>query len=751
MKDQDKTKKQLIEELMAIRQRVVELEAADTDRKRAEEALQYRVEIERLITTISTKFINLAADEVDSAINNALRAIGEFAGVARSYVFLLCDNGTKMDNTHEWRTEGMEPRIQKLKGVSVDDLPWALEELKRVEAIHIPCLANPPTEASIEKELWELQDIQSLIVVPMICGGSLVGFLGFDSTRGPRIWTEDIIVLLKIVGEIFANALERRRTEQALAQEQYLVNTLMNNVPDHIYFKDTDSRFIRINRALAAYFGLSDPAQAVGKTDFDFFTEEHAQQAYADEQEVMIYGQPLVGKEEKETWPEGRETWVSTTKVPLRDKEGKIIGTFGISRDITERKRVEERIRLRDRLAAVGQLAAGIAHDFNNILTSIIGFTELVHMRADVPESAKTDLKRVMEGGHRAAHLIRQILDFSRKSLIRQQPLDLAPFLKEAVRFLQRTIPESIHIVLEMGPDEYLVYADPAQMQQVLTNLAVNARDAMPEGGELRLRLYRFTLQTGDRRPFPSMEAGEWIALSISDTGVGIPPEVLPHVYEPFFTTKGVGEGTGLGLSQVYGIVKQHEGFIDVESQVGKGSTFIIYLSPLAVQEEAPGEEALEETPRGQGETILVVEDEPQVLGVCKAMLEHLGYGVLTALTGSQALDLYERRGEEIALVLADMVMPQTGGVELFQALRVRDPDVRVVVMTGYPLGIEGQKLAAQGIMAWVQKPLDLVQLAQVMRWTLLRGGEGGGGDKETRRRGYGGRCSESDTDSKGI
>jgi len=282
--------------------------------------------------------------------------------------------------------------------------------------------------------------------------------------------------------------------------------------------------------------------------------------------------------------------------------------------DTTERKRIEERMRGQDRLAAMGQLAAGIAHDFNNILTSMIGFAELVHRRSDVPDSAKADLERVMEGGRRAAHLIRQILDFSRKSLIRRQPLNLASYLRETVRFLQRTIPESIDIVLEISPGQYRVHADPSQLQQALTNLAVNARDAMPEGGELRFGLSCFRLEPDGARPFRGMEPGEWIALSVSDTGHGIPPEVLAHLYEPFFTTKGIGEGTGLGLAQVYGIVKQHGGFIDVETEVGRGTTFLIYLPSLAVWREGPREEAREEMPRGHGEAVLVVEDEPQVL-----------------------------------------------------------------------------------------------------------------------------------------
>ena len=332
-----------------------------------------------------------------------------------------------------------------------------------------------------------------------------------------------------------------------------------------------------------------------------------------------------------------------------------------------------------------------------------------------MPESAKVDLQRIEGEGQRAAHLIRQILDFSRKSAIQPQYLDLVPFLKEATKFLQRTIPESIRIILDMRPVEYPINADPTQMQQVVTNLAVNARDAMPEGGELRFRLSRFVLKAGQDPPLPEMLPGEWIELSVSDTGAGIPPDVRPHIFEPFFTTKGVGKGTGLGLSQVYGIMMQHDGLIDVRSEVGEGTTFVLYLPVLDMRKEMPGEEAAEELVSGRGEMALVVEDQPVVLDMLGKMLEDLGYRVLMTGSGMAALEVYERHRDEIAVVLTDMVMPGMSGVGLFRALRDQDPDVKVVVMTGYSLGQDEKELLSLGVARWVQKPITLGVLSRVM------------------------------------
>ena len=415
---------------------------------------------------------------------------------------------------------------------------------------------------------------------------------------------------------------------------------------------------------------------------------------------------------------DGETVYMESFIAPYREA-GEITGAVIVNRNTTELKKLEEQLIQSERLAAVGQLAAGIAHDFNNILMGIIGYAELLETEEGMPDVATTGLKRIREAGKRAAHLVRQILDFSRKSIIHREPLDLMAFLEEATRFLQRTIPENIRIVLEMGPDEYHVYADRTQMQQIVTNLAVNARDAMAEGGQLRFRLARFTLRPTDQSPIAEMPPGEWVMLSISDTGTGIRPEYLTHIFEPFFTTKGVGEGTGLGLAQVYGIVTQHKGFIDVESELGVGTKFVIYLAALSVRKKVAEQETSGELPLGHGETVLVVEDELAVLAMIGIMLKRLKYNVLTANTAEEALETYDRHRDKIALVLTDLVMPGMSGMELFRTLKERNPEVKVAVMTGYPLGDEREELLSRGISAWMRKPVDLGKLAQVMDQTL--------------------------------
>ena len=316
-----------------------------TERKYAEEELRYRAEFENIITNISTDFINLRLEEIDTGINSALQAVGEFLGVDRGHILLISGDWTKAKNTHEWHAEGVRSTIQQLNQISVDDIPWFKEKIERQENVHIPRLNYLPPEAESEKRILESMEIKSAIYIPMVYQGSLAGLLGFESVQAEKSWSEDSITLLKIVGGIFMNSLERKRTEEALEQERQLLSLLLNNSRDNIYFKDADSRFIRIGKALADWFGLDDPMQAVGKTDFDFFRKEHAEEAYVDEQEVMRTGKPVVGKEEREIWPDGKETWVSSSKMPICNKEGQIVGTFGVSRDITVHKVAEEALR----------------------------------------------------------------------------------------------------------------------------------------------------------------------------------------------------------------------------------------------------------------------------------------------------------------------------------------------------------------------------------------------------------------------
>ncbi|UCC86533.1 MAG: PAS domain S-box protein [Anaerolineales bacterium] len=536
---------------------------------------------------------------------------------------------------------------------------------------------------------------------------------------------------------------QRDSVLEALRESEERYRSLFDHVPVGLYRSTPEGQFLDANMALVQMFGYPDRDSLLKTNIVDLYVDGQQRRQWQD----VVEREGIARRWEVQVRRrDGTVIWIADNAQAIRGQDGRVLHYEGTLEDITERvtaeaerdatlgalqesnRRLEEALAelkvtqtqalQQERLAAVGQLAAGIAHDFNNLLTSIIGFAELLQIQVDLPQAARADLARIVKQGQRGAHLVRQILDFSRKSISQPQSMNLASFVKESARLLERTIPENIRILVDVDLAELPVRADPTQLQQMLTNLAINARDAMPAGGQIRIGLSHLRLKPGEDPPYPDLPPGEWGVLTVSDTGAGIAPEILPHIFEPFFTTKGIGQGTGLGLAQAYGIVKQHDGHIDVISQIDRGTEFTIYL-PLYVSRRVAQEEPAQ-IPRGRGQTILLVEDEPTVLLVGQTMLERLGYRVLTAVNGQQALKLYSADQDEIALVLTDMVMPGIDGMTLLRALKAQNPSVRGVMITGYPMRGEGvEEFPAQGIVGWLQKPLTLTELAQVVSRAL--------------------------------
>ncbi len=393
--------------------------------------------------------------------------------------------------------------------------------------------------------------------------------------------------------------------------------------------------------------------------------------------------------------------------------------------DVTREREIRSQLQQQERLAAVGQMAAGIAHDFNNIMAVVVLYAQLGLRTPNLPAKIGERLEIITQQAKRATELIEQILDFSRRTMLERRPIDLLPLLKEQVKLLERTLPEHIEIELDYEPDAYTILADPTRIQQMIMNLAVNARDAMPEGGVLRIAVERIAVAPDQTPPLLEMRAGDWVRLTVADTGAGIPSPTLPHIFEPFFTTKEPGKGSGLGLPQVHGIVGLHGGYIDVETRVGKGTVFTIYFPALVEEPIGESIEDISEMPQGHDETILVVEDENTVRAALAATLEQLGYQVLAAANGQEALKMLALRADEISLVLSDFVMPIMGGRALFGAMRQRGYDLPVVLLSGHPLEDELREMQDQGLADWMLKPPDIEQLAKVLAQVLQDQGVG--------------------------
>ena len=525
----------------------------------------------------------------------------------------------------------------------------------------------------------------------------------------------------------------RKRAEQAMRESEARYRQLVETSPDAIVLTDLTSEILMCNQQTAVLYECEDPDVLVGARALDIVAPEDHELVQSDIQR-LVAGEEVKAIEYTVRTAMGNEIFIELHSSLIRAADGSPQAIISVARDVTERHEMAQQLRRQERLAAVGQLAAGIAHDFRNLLSTIILYAQLVLRKSNLPLGAARSLQTIVDESYKATDLVQQILDFSSRAMIKPRALDLVDLIKKTVEVLLRTLPESIHLALEVqepapGPAGYTVLADEGRIQQALTNLALNARDAMPQGGELRFTLSTMRIKRGETPPVAEMSPGRWICLAVSDTGAGISEEVREHLFEPFFTTKEVGKGTGLGLAQVFGIVRQHEGYIDVETELGAGTTFSIYL-PFYY--EAETEEQVPETsslPQGRGEMILLVEDEVRLREACEAMLTSLGYQVETAANGREALALYKEiqptspskpHGPAIDLVITDLVMPQMGGKALMHELRRTNSPLKVLAITGYALQEEDiTSLRHIGFVDIILKPFDFEELAQVIRSAL--------------------------------
>jgi nitrogen-specific signal transduction histidine kinase/CheY-like chemotaxis protein len=390
-------------------------------------------------------------------------------------------------------------------------------------------------------------------------------------------------------------------------------------------------------------------------------------------------------------------------------------------RDVTQEREIQRQIQQQERLAAVGQLAAGIAHDFNNIMAVIILYAQMIARQNNLTPYIKEKLITIREQGQRAADLIQQILDFSRQSVLDQQPLDVIPFFNEMVKLFRRTLRENIDIQLRYEQGNERIFVDPSRIQQVLMNLGVNARDAMPDGGKLTISINQIELAAKEAPPVQGMMPGSWVVIDIQDTGSGMPQETISRIFEPFFSTKEIGSGTGLGLAQVYGIMKQHSGYLKVQSEVGVGTTFSLYFPSYSPEEINLIRQENQDLNMGQGQIILLVEDNLGTRKVLGDSLELLNYQVVEADNGRVALNILMQQQIPIDLIISDAVMPEMGGIALHRALREGNIDIPMVILTGHPMTNELDSLRAQGLSGWLLKPPTLESLADLLASVLQK------------------------------
>jgi PAS domain S-box-containing protein len=518
---------------------------------------------------------------------------------------------------------------------------------------------------------------------------------------------------------------ERKQAEKDLRESEEKYRQLVNHAPAGIYEVDfAKGKLVSVNDVMSEYTGYSKD-ELLDMSAPDFLTRE-SQKQMTDRMARLMKGEKIYGSAEyKARTKDGREFWMLVNARYFYDKYGKLKSAMVVAHDITDRKRAqEEKARLEDRLQqaqkmeAIGTLAGGIAHDFNNILSVIIGYTELILMSGNVDAEVRQNLKEIFNASKHARDMVKQILAFSRQSKQERKPIQVAHIVKEAIKMLRASLPTTILIQQQIEKDTGIIEADPTQIHQVLMNLCTNAAHAMNgKDGVLQISLSNMELDHAALEMAPDLKPGSYLKLSVSDTGHGIAPDAKEKIFDPYFTTKKKEEGTGLGLAVVQGIVKSHNGAVAIESEVGKGATFHVYL-PTIMRKLATEEEISTPLPMGH-ECILFVDDEQPLVEIGKQMLQRLGYTVATRTSSIEALELFKANPDRFDLVITDIVMPNMTGETLAEKMMDIRSDIPVILCTGYSEKITRKNASEMGIQSFLMKPLVMRDLATTVRQAL--------------------------------
>jgi len=615
-----------------------------------------------------------------------------------------------------------------------------------------PLLATPDVHEQLvaagEAELIGAPSIDWM-GVPLTVKDRTIGIVAAQTYSAGVRYGQGELDILTFVSSQMAMAIERKRGEDALREQRALLELAVENMRRgeeryRAFIAQTSEGVSRLeidpplavtmpedeqidglyagaqiaecNDAMARMYGYHEAQDLIGTRLADL----HDVGDPANREQIRSFiraGYRLSDSETREKARDGRPR-VFLNNVVGFVEEGRLVRVWGTQRDVSEQRHLEEQFRQAQKMEAVGQLAGGIAHDFNNLLTAILGNTQLLLRDLPPGDAKRGDVEEIRKASERAASLTRQLLAYSRRQMLQPEVLDLNGVVAEMDRMLRRLIGEHIALVTVLAPQLGSVRADPNQLEQVIVNLAVNARDAMPDGGKLTIETANVELDATFAQAHLGSVPGSYAMVAVTDTGVGMDATVRAHLFEPFFTTKEVGKGTGLGLATVYGIVKQSDGYISVYSEVGRGTSFKIYLPRIDTPAPVQASPAKDRPDRGT-ETILVVEDEPAVLSLSRRALEAQGYVVLAASDAAAAMRVVERHGGTIHLLLTDVVMPGLSGRELADRLATRRPGIRVLYMSGYPGDAVVQHGALPHGSAFLQKPFSPDGLARKVRDVL--------------------------------
>jgi PAS domain S-box-containing protein len=684
-----------------------------TERKQAEEHLgaladELRTRLRQQEAVAQLGQMAVSSPDLDEVLNRAVAILAEVLDVELCKVLELQSDGQTLllRAGIGWR-EGLVGRATVGAGADnqagytlASDQPVIVDDLGAETRFSGPALLHE-------------HRVVSGMTVGIRGRDRLFGVLGTHSTRR-RAFTANDVVFLQGIANILANAVERKRLETLMVQESELTTTMMEALPGLVGLADDQMRLIRWNKALEKVSGFT--ADEIARmSPLDFIAREDQEALAAEIQAALRTGRGSV---------EGHVRTKDGNKIPYFFSGVRVTnekGTFllGVGIDISERKRLEQQYRQAQKMEALGQLAGGVAHDFNNLFTIINGYSDLLIGRFPSGDPTREVLTEIQKAGERAASLTRQLLAFSRRQVLEPKVLNLNAVVGDTEKMLRRLVGEDVILTTALDPALGPVKADPGQLEQVLINLVINARDAMPQGGKLTIETQNVELDESFCRVHPGLRPGPYALLAVTDTGMGMDEATRSHLFEPFFTTKGLGKGTGLGLATVHGIVQQSGGHVEAYSELGMGTTFKVFL-PQVQQPVSPGKsrQGSISMPRGS-ETILLVDDEDAVRSLGRQCLRACGYSVLEAKDGQEALQIVEGHRGTIDLLVSDVVMPRLGGRQLAERVTALRPACKVLFLSGYTDDAVVRHGVVEAEYAFLQKPYTPAALAQKVREVL--------------------------------
>ncbi len=686
-----------------------------TQRKKTEEMLAYRRKYEQLVSSLSTYFIRPDHHEIDQAIKHTLQMLAEFMDTEICFIILFADDQSTLTISHLW---ARSKDFEKYQGsiYPIDKFPETLSVLFRGDHIEIKDITENLKRGSLTEKLVTETSIRSLLLVPIVSAGLVTGGIGFVSTKKYRSWPEDARSLLKVVGEMVTNVLVRRQSEHALRESEQKYRKFFEEDLTADFISSSDGVIKFCNPAFVRIFAFDSQSIVLQSNlkDLDG-SEGKLKDALAQLPEKKM----LQSQEFELRRCDGEIVQVIGNIRGIFDEDGNMKEILGYLFDITEHKKVEEQFRGAQRMEAIGRLAGGVAHDFNNLLTVINGYSDLLLNDNNLSQMSRSKIEQIKNAGERAASLTGQLLAFSRKQIVKPKIISLNQVIIDIEMMLRRLIGENIEIINILDDSLGNIEIDPGQIEQVIINLAVNARDAMPEGGKLTIETRNVFLDEQFSRTHHPLEPGSYVMLGVRDTGIGMSPETRVHIFEPFFTTKEKGKGTGLGLSTIYGIIKQCQGYIWVESALDEGSFFFIYFPRLnGVPDGIIKQKSDLDCLRGK-ESILVVEDDCSVRQLTVSFLQKFGYQVYAAENAYHAREICIKQKGQIDLSVIDVIMPDVSGKVLAEKLVTQYPGMKVLFISGYTdAEIVHYGVLNSGI-EFLQKPFDAENLGKKIRQML--------------------------------